>query len=482
MRAMGKPPDERAARNDILDERQIDGCRIALLVSSDRLTAWLQLERLDPGRMCKPEQMVDFVLGSKLRLTKSETERLPDVARGLLASHDDACAVVAQGQAVETWKEIDWLIPMGIGALRDYSDETVDLHEVSQFINVRAGQVLCEWPTPPNPGRNVLGDILDPEPCPFQLGDRVALDPQRASRIIATEPGCARFVKGRLSVEQQLDIPGDLDFKVGNIDFFGDVTIHGSVLDGFHVRAAKNVVIEGGVGASHIEALGNITIKGGVNGVHKGKLQCGGDLRAHYLHMVTAECGGDVSVDVECHDSLVTAAGSITVSQGGIIGGQVTAGTDIQAGVIGAEMCVPTTVQAGHQPALDARTERARKSLAHAVALVKNLESALAKLVEQPGQDARFPSQRKTQVIQLQSRLGDARAATKRVRAELAGYLMGAALVGASIASAKQIFPKVRVVIDSVCEEEVMSEIAGPVRLGSDATLLAIVPLPPRRG
>jgi hypothetical protein len=37
-------------------------------------------------------------------------------------------------------------------------------------------------------------------------------------------------------------------------------------------------------------------------------------------------------------------------------------------------------------------------------------------------------------------------------------------------------------VIDSVCEEEVMSEIAGPVRLGSDATLLAIVPLPPRRG
>lgn len=476
MRAMGKPPDERAARNDILDERQIDGCRIALLVSPDHLTAWVQIAWLDPGRPCKAEQIADFVLGSKLRLTRSETEHLSDVARALLAAHDSATEMVAQGQAVERWKDIDWLIPIGIGALRDYSDETVDLHEVSQFINVRAGQVLCEWPTQPKPGRNVFGDILEPEACPFQLGDRVAFDPKSPSRIIAAEPGCARFVKGRLFVEQHLDIPGDLDFKVGNIDFFGDVTIHGGVLDGFHVRAAKSIVIEGGVGASHIEALGNITIKGGVNGAHKGRLQCGGDLRAHYLHMVTVECGGDVCVDVECHDSVVTAAGSITVSQGGIIGGQVTAGTDIGAGVIGAEMCVPTTVQAGYQPALDTRTERARKSLAHAVALEKNLESALSQLMEQPGHSVRFPSQRKTQVIQLQSRLIDARSATQRVRAELASYLRGASLVGASIASAKQIFPKVRLVIDSACEEEVMTEISGPVRLGIDATLLAIVP------
>jgi uncharacterized protein (DUF342 family) len=468
---MGKPPDEKIPKADLVDQCPGDGWRLLLLVSLDRLTASVQLVRSIPGAVCPPEKVVEFVRGSQLRLGRDEDARLPELARTVVGGA--SAVVVAKGSPAETWKDIEWLIPIGISLLRDYSDETVDLHEVSQFINVRAGQVLCEVPPPPKDGCSVFGQSIPAQPCPFQLGDRVGLDPHNPSRVIAAQAGCVRFVNGRLSVEQHLEIPGDLNFKTGNIDFFGDVIVHGNVLDGFHIKSAKSIVIDGAVGVATLEAGGNLTIKGGVNGGHKGRLVSGGDLQAHYLHMVSVECGGDAVVDIECHDSTVVAMGSVIVSRGGIIGGKVLAGTDISAGFLGAEMCVPTTVHAGYQPGLDVQVEKARKNLAQALALVKNLESALARCAEQPGVVNRYPSQRKTQMIQYQTRLGDARLLARRALTELSGQMSGAALVGATIASAKQVFPKVTLVIDSVCEEEVTTEIAGPVRLALDRDRLA---------
>jgi uncharacterized protein (DUF342 family) len=164
----------------------------------------------------------------------------------------------------------------------------------------------------------------------------------------------------------------------------------------------------------------------------------------------------------------------VTISRGGIIGGKVLAGRDIQAGFIGAEMCVPTRVCAGHQAELDERLEEARKALAQARALVKNLESALARCSEHPGEASRFPSQRKTQCIDVQSRLNDARLVANRVQSELVGQIGGAALAGATISCVKRIFPKVTVVIDSVSEEELADELDGPVRLVADPGLLVV--------
>jgi uncharacterized protein (DUF342 family) len=476
---MGKLPDDRSAKADIVDQCQGDGWRLLLLASSDRLTAAVQLVRSSPRASCPPEKVVDLVRGSRLRLSPEEDARLSQAARAL--TEGATTVTVAKGRPPEPWKEIDWLIPMGISSLRDYSNETVDLHEVSHFINVRAGQSLCELPPPPTEGCTVFGQSIATPPCPLRLGDRVELDPKNLSRVVASQPGCVRFVDGRLSVEQHLEIPGDLDFKTGNIDFCGDVTVHGNVLDGFHIKSAKNVVIDGVVGVATIEAGGSLIVKGGVNGGHKGRLQSGGNLQAHYLHMVSAECGGDLLVDVECHDSTVLALGNVVVSRGGIVGGRVTAGADISAGFLGAEMCVPTTVHAGYQAGLEARAGKARKGLAQALALTRNLESALARYGEQPGATIRYPSQRKTQVIQLQSRLTDARGAAKRAIAELAAQIGGVALVGATIASAKRIFSKVTLVIDSVCEEETTADLAGPVRLGADHEQLVLRPISSKR-
>jgi hypothetical protein len=94
--------------------------------------------------------------------------------------------------------------------------------------------------------------------------------------------------------------------------------------------------------------------------------------------------------------------------------------------------------------------------------------------VEKPGFASRFPGQRKTQVIQLQTRLADARMVAKRAHTYLVGKAHGCAPTGAAIVIGKQVFPKVTLVIDSVCEEEIAIELMGPVRLKADYQQFAI--------
>jgi uncharacterized protein (DUF342 family) len=447
---------------------QGDGWKLELLVSADKLTASVQLIKASSATACPPDQVVEFVQQAGLVLSQKEQEQLPGLAAVLTRGGRAAIATVAHGMAAGKWLDIDWFIPVGISHLRDYSDETIDLHEVSHFINVRAGQPLCQVPTAPDPGRDVFGQSLYPLPCPFQLGARVALDAKDLSRVIASEAGCIRFLKGVLSVEQTLDLAGDLNFRIGNIDFSGEVNIQGSVLDGFQIKSAKNVTIAGSVGSAIIEAGGSITIKGGVDGGHKGKLICAGNLQAHYLHRIEVESGGDVLVDIECHDCTVRALGSVTVIRGGIIGGLVQAAGSVSAGFIGSEMCVATQIQAGHDAATAESLEHPRKRLAHARERLHQLEAAAGPYLDKPAAAASLPFHKKMQVEQVQTRVDEARAALRLARRELLKQATQVPPGGAMVCSLKQVFPKVTVVIDSLCEEEIDTELSGPVKMAAD--------------
>jgi uncharacterized protein (DUF342 family) len=465
---MGKPRTQTVPQVEVAGQQTGPGWSLRIEVSPERLLATVFLQREVSDACCGPEQVVDFVHKSPVMLSPDEERALPGLANQLCVG-ENTSIVVAQGTPAGTWADIDWLIPMGVSQLRDYSLETIDLHEVTQFINVRRGQPLCLLPRSPGPGRDVFGEVIAPPPCPYELGDRVTVDPQNPSKILASDDGCARFIKGRLSVEQTFEVKGDLTFKIGNIDFRGDVVIHGNVADDFRIKCTKDLVIDGGVGMSNLEAGGNLFIKGGVNGGHKGKLVCGGSLQTHYLHKVDVECGGDVIVDVESHDSRIRARGSVAVVRGGIIGGAVYAGRDVTAGFMGASMAVPTLVHAGYNPQLDGAVAQQRKVLAATRNRVHSLEAMQTELQGVPGVPPRFPSQTKTQLTQVQARLADALVVLKNTQAQLLAKAQGVERAGACIVTQKQIFPKVTLVVDSLCEQEVIEERPGPHRLFANA-------------
>ncbi len=452
-----------------------------LLVSPDRMKAEVRLQRDKPDAICSPDQILAFLTRAGLVVAPADPAGLMTLARQIAASRTNTAMAAATGDrprpAVDS---IEWLIPMGLGQFVTEANDTVDLHEVTRFINVRKDQIICNIVAgEATTGTDVFGTPLPPAaikviaPAPLKLGPRVAFgkDPRT---VVATEPGCVRYVDGVLSVEQVFEVKGDLNFKIGNVDFKGKVVIRGSVLDGFKIKATDDVLVDGVMGNASIETTGAIVIKGGVNGLHKGRLQAAGDVVARYLHQVSVSAGGNVTAEIECHDSLVSAGGDVKIVRGGIIGGQVEAGGNISAAFVGSERCVRTVVSAGHNADRAVATKRMREQAELAWQKVFVIEKALGPGMDKPEALQGVPLGRRANIEKQMAALAKAREAAGKQQDLLAASVAGTTASGATVRVQKRLFPNVLVLIDSVCLREVRSEIDGPATLVANPERAAV--------
>src|SRR5690606_12118002 len=79
----------------------------------------------------------------------------------------------------------------------------------------------------------------------------------------------------KINVFPIFEVKGDVDFRVGNIDFVGMVLIRGNVLSGFKIKATGDIRIMGEVEAADLEAGENIEIMAGVVAQGKGSIIAG---------------------------------------------------------------------------------------------------------------------------------------------------------------------------------------------------------------
>lgn len=152
--------------------------------------------------------------------------------------------------------------------------------------------------------------------------------------------GAVTFNSGKICVENHLIINGDVDYSSGNIDFDGFVTVHGTVKDGFSIIARYDISIlsKMGIGATgKIQSTeGSIFIKGGVNGKLITKIEAKRDVYIKYCNETTIIAGGKIDIGYYSIDSNLRAE-KILMDQktGRLIGGNVSAGSQIIAGTIG---------------------------------------------------------------------------------------------------------------------------------------------------
>ncbi len=449
------------------------GYVLDLLVSDDQLSAKVRLTKSQTTAACTAADVVAFVRSAGLSLGKADEAHLPAVAEGLAACQKMATEVVCHGVPAKPWPAVEWFVPLGEKAHAQAAERgTFDLHQVIRFANTTAGHKLCILPAAPTAGHDVFGHPLPVAPAPVQLGAGVGADPLDPRCVVALKEGCARLIDGVLSVEDQLDVKGDLDFKLGNIDFWGAVVIHGNVPDDFQIKATQSVVIEGSVGMVVLQAGGDLTIKGGVNGGRKARLACGGTLHAHFLHGAHVEAGRDVVVDIECLDSTAHAGGDIKVLRGGIIGGEVRAKGNVEAAQLGSELCVPTAVASGHTGASAGHASTHEAEVAEADELVAKTQAELAHLAG-PGGGKLTAVQRERQTA-LQGHLATAQEKAHRARRELAEYARQHGGTGSVIKAAKAVFPRVTVSIGGVYHLTLKAELKGPAVFSADAEKAAV--------
>ena len=156
----------------------------------------------------------------------------------------------------------------------------------------------------------------------------------------------------KVSVNPKLEIPGNVDFSVGNIDFPGDVVIAKNVLDLFKVKSKTSISVLGIVEAAEIYADKDLYITGGVTGKDKGKISAGGDIKAKYITNAHARAKGNIEARIEIVHSDLACDGYVIVEHGPLMGGVTLARGGLKVKDLGSDAGVRTLVEVGIDNAL----------------------------------------------------------------------------------------------------------------------------------
>jgi uncharacterized protein (DUF342 family) len=225
--------------------------------------------------------------------------------------------------------------------LREASNGRVDFKELNIIQNVVQNQPLAKKipPETGTVGRTVTGKVI-----PAKNGRDISIPAGKnvhvgddESTIIADINGQVIIVSGKINVEPVYTVQGDVNLKTGNIIFLGTVIINGNVEDGFSVKAAGNIEVNGTVAKAELDAEGDIIIHQGINGKSGGMIRAGRSLWARFIENAIVEAGNMVVASDGIINSQVDAYNRI-ICQGKrahIMGGRLRAMEEINAKVLG---------------------------------------------------------------------------------------------------------------------------------------------------
>ena len=166
----------------------------------------------------------------------------------------------------------------------------------------------------------------------------------------ALKDGVVERPGGKISVGDHLAISGDVGVETGNVEFNGSVSVQGTVMDGYSIRAGKDISILGEIGVSNVDriesAAGDVYIKGGIFGKGRSEVRAGKNIFVKYANECTLEAGENIHIGCYSLGSTLRAKHIITdEKKGKLIGGRIEARGRVKAAVIGNVMERKTVIQ-----------------------------------------------------------------------------------------------------------------------------------------
>jgi hypothetical protein len=240
-------------------------------------------------------------------------------------------------------------------AIKVDEDGKADYRSLAYVQLIKKDDVICDIipPKEGQPGLRVDGQIVEAKkvrPARAPAGSNTELS-EDGAHLVAAIDGHLVYSNGTFMVRPLLDIPGNVDYSTGNIDYRGDVHVHGDVRENFFVRATGTVTIDGTVEAANVEAGGDLIVSCGVLGDNRATIKSEGCVRAKYLESCVAYAGKGVYADcimaaqIYSDDEI-----SVTTGRGTVIGGTLTAARKINAHMIGSQSNMRTSLVLGVLP------------------------------------------------------------------------------------------------------------------------------------
>jgi len=248
--------------------------------------------------------------------------------------------------------------------LKEGRDGRIDFKELNIINNVVQGQPLARKMPPEDgvDGRTVTGKILPTrggKDIPPPLGKNVHIGDDGVT-IIADMNGQVLLSGGKINVEPIYTVEGDVDLKSGNILFLGTVNIGGNVRDGFSVKAAGNIEVNGTVGRAVLDAEGDIIVHQGIVGKSSGVVKAGRSICARFIENAKIESGNMVVVSDGIINSQVDAVKRIVCrgKRAHIVGGRLRSSEEINAKILGSPSSGTETIcEVGLNPKKKLRLE-----------------------------------------------------------------------------------------------------------------------------
>lgn len=231
-------------------------------------------------------------------------------------------------------------------------DGSVDYLNSFKLAMVSENQVFATYvkPTAGKSGLNIFSEIVNATPgkeAKHLKGNGFKFD-EDTGEYTALYSGHIKHFGNHVSIENVYVVSGDLDIDKGNINFNGDVQIHGDVRSGLSINAEGSVFISGHVGACQIAAGKNITVCKGIQGRDKCIIAAGGDVVCKFVERCCITAKGNIYAD-SILDSQVTANNQVIVTSrmGILLGGVTTGKMGVTARTCGNETEALTVVCAG---------------------------------------------------------------------------------------------------------------------------------------
>ncbi|MBN2323376.1 MAG: DUF342 domain-containing protein [Spirochaetes bacterium] len=229
-------------------------------------------------------------------------------------------------------------------------NERIDFKKLTSYTLVSKGDVLAKV-VPKKEG--VLGKTVKGELVPYKKASVVQKRPGKNTAvegevIVAAADGRFELWNNHFWVHEVFEVYGDVDYHTGNIEFPGDIIIHGRVNDGFTVDAEGSINCKGTLDASKVTCKRDLLVNRGIIGRKKGTIYVGGEIRAKYIENSYVEADGPIYIETGILHSIVSTRGRLEMAKRSIIaGGKIYSQNGVQAGQIGTKMGIKTEIHCG---------------------------------------------------------------------------------------------------------------------------------------
>lgn len=250
----------------------------------------------------------------------------------------------------------------------------------------------------------------------------------------------------RIMVLSIHEIGGDADISTGNIDFRGDVVIHGNVESGIIINATGSITIDGTVEACTLKAGKDIILRRGMLGGNKAAVKTKGNIYAKFFENTMIEADGNIQADVLMNCE-VDCKGKITLSgrRASIIGGEVHAIEGIEVFSLGNDAETKTYIYAGADPDMHTRMAMLEKQIANVKEELAKVEKGIEqfKILEREKQVSYASDPRRMALLRIRIR-DNATLAESETEFRRLEELLGRS-VGASVRVLDKVHPGVRI-------------------------------------